>query len=121
MDALGILRTRLAARPAAGLYRACFSTTYDRDFASYGVWRDGELTVGATHAEKSTDDVGVDYRHDTGAWLTFADGARVTARTGLSFVSVESAAENRDSEVGRGRHLPGVRDPADGARPGADG
>ncbi|MFC7327697.1 GH92 family glycosyl hydrolase [Marinactinospora rubrisoli] len=81
-------------------YRAYFSTTYDQDFASYGVWKDGELTPGATHAEKSTDDLGADFRHDTGAWLTFPDGARVTARTGLSFVSVENAAENRETEVG---------------------
>ncbi|WP_328503378.1 GH92 family glycosyl hydrolase [Streptomyces sp. NBC_00457] len=82
-------------------YKAYFSTTYDRDFASYGVWKDGAMTAGATHVLKSTDDVGVDYRHDTGAWITFADGAKVTSKTGLSYVSVENAAENRDREVGR--------------------
>ncbi|MFI0480305.1 GH92 family glycosyl hydrolase [Actinomadura sp. 9N215] len=82
-------------------YRAYFSTTYDQNFASYGVWKDGQMSVGGTHVEKSTDDVKADYRHDTGAWITFADGAKVTAKTGLSFVSVDNAAENRDVEVGR--------------------
>ncbi|WP_461003154.1 GH92 family glycosyl hydrolase [Streptomonospora sediminis] len=82
-------------------YRAYFSTTYDRDFESYGVWKDGAMTAGETRARKSTDDTGADYRHDTGAWVTFADGAKVTAKTGLSFVSVANAAENRDTEVGK--------------------
>ena len=82
-------------------YRVYFSTTYDRDFASYGVWKDGEMTAGATHVRKSGDDHDVDYRHDTGAWITFEDGATVTAKTGLSFVSVDNAAENREAEVGR--------------------
>ncbi|TDC56450.1 glycoside hydrolase family 92 protein [Actinomadura sp. KC345] len=81
-------------------YRAYFSTTYDRDFASYGVWQDGEMSAGAKHVRKSTGDTGADLRHDTGAWITFADGAKVTAKTGLSFVSVANAAENRDAEVG---------------------
>ncbi|MGH3239915.1 MAG: GH92 family glycosyl hydrolase [Spirillospora sp.] len=82
-------------------YRAYFSTTYDQNFASYGVWKDGHMSVGGTQVEKSTDDVKADYRHDTGAWITFADGAKVTAKTGLSFVSVGNAAQNRDAEVGR--------------------
>ncbi|MFV2178255.1 GH92 family glycosyl hydrolase [Actinomadura sp. LOL_016] len=83
-------------------YRAYFSTTYDRPFASYGVWKDGEMTAGATHVRKATGDTGADHRHDNGAWITFPDGAKVTARTGLSFVGVENAAANRDAEVGRG-------------------
>ncbi|MEU6642819.1 GH92 family glycosyl hydrolase [Saccharomonospora sp. NPDC046836] len=82
-------------------YKAYFSTTYSQDFESYGVWRDDELTAGATHVLKSTDDVGVDYRHDTGAWITFRDGANVTAKAGFSFVSVDNAAHNRNAEVGR--------------------
>ncbi|NGO06707.1 glycoside hydrolase family 92 protein [Streptomyces sp. HC44] len=82
-------------------YRAYFSTTYDKDFKSYGVWKDGAMTAGARHAVKSTDDVSADYRHDTGAWITFADGAKVTSKTGLSYVDVENAAENRDTETGK--------------------
>ncbi|MEV6344102.1 GH92 family glycosyl hydrolase [Actinoplanes sp. NPDC051851] len=81
-------------------YRAYFSTTYDQPFASYGTWNDADMTTGSTHAIKSGTDVGVDYRHDTGAWITFADGATVTAKTGFSYTSVTNAAVNRDLEVG---------------------
>ncbi|MFG1992208.1 GH92 family glycosyl hydrolase [Actinoplanes sp. NPDC048988] len=85
------------------LYKAYFSTTYDKPFASYGTWNDGEMTAGSAHAIKSTTDTGADYRHDTGAWITFADGAKVTAKTGFSYVSVANAAANRDKEAGRER------------------
>ncbi|XVV15951.1 GH92 family glycosyl hydrolase [Actinoplanes sp. CA-131856] len=85
------------------LYKAYFSTTYDKAFASYGTWNDGEMTAGSAHAVKSTTDTGVDYRHDTGAWITFTDGAKVTAKTGFSYVSVANAAANRDKEVGKER------------------
>lgn len=81
-------------------YRAYFSTTYDQPFTSWGTWNGATMTPGATHVLKSTEDTGVDYRHDTGAWLTFADDVTVTAKTGFSYVSVENAAENRDAEVG---------------------
>ncbi|GAB3257134.1 GH92 family glycosyl hydrolase [Kineosporia babensis] len=82
-------------------YKAYFSTVYDKPFESYGTWTDEALTQGSTHAIKSTEDVGVDYRHDTGAWLTFQQGAKVLAKTGFSYVSVENAALNRESEVGK--------------------
>ena len=84
-------------------YKAYFSTTYDRPFASYGTWNDGEMVAGSTHAIKSGTDTSVDYRHDTGAWITFADGAKVTAKTGFSYVSVANAAANRNREAGRAR------------------
>ena len=84
-------------------YKAYFSTTYDRPFTSYGTWNDGDMVAGSNHAIKSGTDVSVDYRHDTGAWISFADGARVTAKTGFSYVSTAGAAANRDAEVGRAR------------------
>ncbi|MBT0771955.1 GH92 family glycosyl hydrolase [Kineosporia sp. J2-2] len=82
-------------------YKAYFSTTYDHDFESYGTWTDDTMTAGSAHAVKSSQDVGVDYRHDTGAWLTFQQGAKVVAKTGFSYVSVENAALNRETEVGK--------------------
>nr|WP_296064321.1 GH92 family glycosyl hydrolase [uncultured Actinoplanes sp.] len=82
-------------------YKAYFSTRYDQDFASYGTWTDDAMTAGSPHAVKSTTDVGVDYRHDTGAWLTFAPGTKVTASTGFSYTSVANAELNRRTEVGR--------------------
>ncbi len=81
-------------------YKAYFSTTYDHDFASYGTWTDDTRTAGSAHVLKSTQDTGVDYRHDTGAWITFQQGAKVVAKTGFSYVSVENAALNRDTEIG---------------------
>ncbi|MEU4693566.1 GH92 family glycosyl hydrolase [Actinoplanes sp. NPDC023714] len=80
-------------------YRAYFSTTYDQPFTGYGTWNDADLTPGSTHAVKAGTDTSVDYRHDTGAWVTFADGATVTAKTGFSYVSVGNAAANRDRET----------------------
>ncbi|NED99772.1 GH92 family glycosyl hydrolase [Phytoactinopolyspora halotolerans] len=79
-------------------YRAYFSTTYDQPFESYGVWDGAEMTAGGTAAERITGDTGADHRQQVGAWLTFADGAEVTARTGFSYVSVENAAANREAE-----------------------
>lgn len=79
-------------------YKAYFSTTYDKPFASYGTWTDSEMSEQSTHALKATEDVSVDYRHDTGAWLTFAPGTRVTARTGFSYTSIANAAQNREAE-----------------------
>ncbi|WP_436528956.1 GH92 family glycosyl hydrolase [Actinoplanes sp. HUAS TT8] len=81
-------------------YKAYFSTTYDQPFASYGTWNDADLTAGSTHAIKAGTDTSVDYRHDTGGWVTFAPGTTVTAKTGLSYVSVANAAANRDAEAG---------------------
>lgn len=80
-------------------YKAYFSTTYDKPFASYGTWNDADLTAGSAHAIKAGTDTSVDYRHDTGGWVTFKPGAKVTAKTGFSYVSVSNAAENREHEV----------------------
>ncbi|RLV56759.1 LPXTG cell wall anchor domain-containing protein [Aeromicrobium phragmitis] len=90
-------------------YRAYFSTTYDQPFESYGTWNDGALQPGSASATKdSGGDTGVDFRHDTGGWVTFADGATVTARTGFSYVSVENAGLNRETEAD-GRSFEEVR------------
>ncbi len=80
-------------------YRAYFSTTYDQDFASFGTWTNGAITAGSTGAELKGD-TGSDQRHKTGGWVTFADDAVVTAKTGFSYVSVESAAANAAAETG---------------------
>ncbi len=82
-------------------YKAYFSTTYDKPFASYGTWNDADLTAGSTHAIKAGTDTSVDYRHDTGGWVTFKPGSTVTAKTGFSYVSVANAALNREKETGR--------------------
>ncbi|MYT89941.1 alpha-mannosidase [Streptomyces sp. SID8359] len=85
-----------------GRYRAYFSSTFDRAFTSYGTWQGGEVTPGAASAR------GGAAQHGSGAYLVFPKGATVTARTGLSYVSVANAARNAEEETG-GRTFDQVR------------
>jgi len=80
-------------------YRAYFSTTYDQPFASYGTWNGSALTAGSTTSQRGGTDTGADYRSDVGGWLTFADDAAVTAKTGFSYTSVAAAAANGAAET----------------------
>ncbi|GMA33397.1 GH92 family glycosyl hydrolase [Litorihabitans aurantiacus] len=84
---------------AAGLcgsapYTLYFSASFDQPFDAHGVWGDGAVTPGADAAS------GTSAKHGTGAYLSFADGAQVTATIGISYVSVEGAAANAAAEVG---------------------
>ncbi|MDN6428832.1 MAG: GH92 family glycosyl hydrolase, partial [Propionibacterium sp.] len=74
-------------------YTAYFSATFDQPFESFGIWSEASMTAGGTSASSTT------RRHGAGAWLSFADGAEVTARIGLSYVSVEGAAGNVSAET----------------------
>ncbi|MET4674061.1 GH92 family glycosyl hydrolase [Streptomyces sp. PvR018] len=85
-----------------GRYRAYFSSTFDRAFTSYGTWQGGAVTPGAATAR------GGAAKHGSGAYLVFPKGATVTARTGLSYVSVANAARNAEEETG-GRSFDQVR------------
>ncbi|MEZ7898947.1 MAG: glycoside hydrolase family 92 protein [Flaviflexus sp.] len=80
-------------------YTFYFSTTYDQEFESYGVWNNGEMMAGEESATLDSEGTGADFRNRTGAWLTFADDATVTARTGISYVSVANAELNREAEA----------------------
>lgn len=80
-------------------YRAYFSTTYDKPFAAHGTWNGTTLTAGSTSVQKGGSDTGVDFRSDVGGWLTFADDALVTAKTGFSYTSIEAAAANAAAET----------------------
>ncbi len=80
-------------------YRAYFSTTYDQPFASHGTWNGNALTAGSTSVQKGGTETNVDYRSDVGGWLTFADDAKVTAKTGFSYTSVEAAKANAAAET----------------------
>jgi predicted alpha-1,2-mannosidase len=79
-------------------YRAYFSTTYDQAFASYGTWKNDAMTAGSTTTSVAGD-TGSDQRHKTGGWVTFADDATVTAKTGFSYTSVAAAAANAKAET----------------------
>ncbi|GHH94280.1 GH92 family glycosyl hydrolase [Streptomyces capillispiralis] len=85
-----------------GRYRAYFSTTFDRPVKAHGTWQGSEVRPGSAGASGGTTE------HGAGAYLVFDRGAKVTAKTGLSYVSVEGAARNADSET-RGRPFEAVR------------
>jgi predicted alpha-1,2-mannosidase len=80
-------------------YRAYFSTTYDQPFAGHGTWTNGTMTQGSVEASLAGD-TNADQRHRLGGWVTFADDAVVTARTGFSYTSVAAAAANAVAETG---------------------
>ncbi|MFS0853266.1 GH92 family glycosyl hydrolase [Microbacterium sp. 179-I 3D4 NHS] len=73
-------------------YTAYFSATFDQPVESYGVWTPAGVQAGGATASAAT-------KHGAGAYLTFADGADVTAKIGLSYVSVAGARANADAET----------------------
>lgn len=73
-------------------YTAHFSATFDQEVTSYGVWTPDGVDAAGTTAS-------ADEKHGAGAWLTFADGADVTAKIGLSYVSVDGARDNAIAET----------------------
>jgi predicted alpha-1,2-mannosidase len=75
-----------------GTYRIYFSSEYDAPFANYGTWSGGTLTPNATEIASSAG------KNKTGVYLGFASGSTVTVRTGVSYVSVAGAEENREVE-----------------------
>jgi len=74
-------------------YTVHFSATFDQPILASGVWGDGAVTPGGTEASGTTT------KHGTGAFLTFAPGAKVVAKIGVSYTSVDNAALNRATEV----------------------
>ncbi|WP_243228830.1 GH92 family glycosyl hydrolase [Microbacterium sp. CIAB417] len=75
-----------------GQYTAHFSATFDQPVESYGVWTPDGVQAQGTQAQAAA-------KHGAGAWLTFADGADVTAKIGLSYVSVDGARANATAEA----------------------
>ncbi|MGI6877783.1 GH92 family glycosyl hydrolase [Microbacterium sp. gxy059] len=74
-------------------YTVHFSATFDQPVESHGVWTPDGIDAGGSEATAGSD-------HGAGAWLTFADGADVTATVGLSYVSVDGARANAAAEAG---------------------
>ncbi|WP_343955975.1 GH92 family glycosyl hydrolase [Yaniella flava] len=73
-------------------YTAYFSATFDQQVEAYGTWDAVGMETGDTVASTES-------AHGSGMWLTFEDGADVTSKTGLSYVSVEGARNNASSET----------------------
>jgi predicted alpha-1,2-mannosidase len=87
-------------------YRIYIAAVFDRPFAAYGTWEGNEALAGATAASDSqAPPANPKTSAEAGAYATF-DTRRnrtVTARVGVSFVSVEAARANLAAEnPGRG-------------------
>lgn len=82
-------------------YTIYFATTFNRSFRTYGTWEGTSLRPQTTSASDP----------QSGAYLTFdtSDDSKVIARTAVSYVSVDNAEINLQSEVG-GRDLQEIRD-----------
>jgi predicted alpha-1,2-mannosidase len=89
-----------------GTYRIYFSSQYDKPFEGFGTWNAGTLNASA---ETVTSTAG---KNQAGAYVTFAPGTTVTVRTGISYVSVEGAEENRLAEAPESKPFATVRQEA---------
>jgi predicted alpha-1,2-mannosidase len=89
-----------------GTYRIYFSSQYDQAFEHFGTWTGGTLNASAETVASSAG------KNQTGAYVTFAAGSTVTVRTGISYVSVEGAEENRLAEAPESKSFATVRQEA---------
>ncbi|MFI5758495.1 GH92 family glycosyl hydrolase [Streptomyces sp. NPDC051569] len=78
-----------------GRYRAYFSATFDQPIRKFGTWTGDTVTAGSGTAQAG------EAKHGAGAYLVFDQGAKVTAKTGMSYVSIANAARNAATEVGK--------------------
>jgi predicted alpha-1,2-mannosidase len=104
----------LDAETRRSYYTLYFHAVLDRPITGTGTWRDGVLgPAGSTTAEggsgygdKGFPPAGI----GSGAYVTFAsDGAPVTMRVGISFVSAAGARANLESEIPDGTTFDSVR------------
>lgn len=82
-------------------YRAYFAAVFDRPFAASGTWREGTLEPGSRSAEDTAlPTANPRSTAQAGAYATFDTRRRraVTARVGISFVSVAGARANLAAE-----------------------
>jgi predicted alpha-1,2-mannosidase len=96
-------------------YRVYIAAVFDRPFASHGAWEESRALAGATTASASqAPPANPKTSAEAGAYVTF-DTRRnrtVTARVGVSFVSVEAARANLAAE-NPGRRLGEVAEQAE--------
>jgi predicted alpha-1,2-mannosidase len=82
-------------------YRVYIAAVFNRPFGEYGTWQREKVTAGSTSASDSqTPPVNPATSADAGAFATFdtRHNRAVTARVGVSFVSVEDARANLAAE-----------------------
>ena len=84
-------------------YRLYFSASFDRDFARTGTWQNAAITPGGTTATGGEGYLtGADRAgRGSGGWVGFdtSAGGAIKMRVGISYVSLDGAAANRDAEI----------------------
>lgn len=73
-------------------YTAYFSAKFDTPVESYGSWTPDGVHVRGPTASAAT-------KHGAGAYLQFPSGSSVTAKIGLSYVSIDGARANAQAET----------------------
>ena len=77
---------------SGGTYTIYFSATFDQPITTSGTWTGSTVTAGSKDATSTAS-------HGAGAFVSFAKGAKVTAKTGISYVSADNAALNATTET----------------------
>jgi predicted alpha-1,2-mannosidase len=98
-------------------YRVYIAAIFSRPFGAYGSWEENRITAGASAASDSqSPPANPPTSADAGAYATFdtRHNRVVTARVGVSFLSVEDARANLAAE-NPGRGFGAVADRAEGA------
>jgi predicted alpha-1,2-mannosidase len=93
-------------------YTLYFVAQFDQPFATTGTWHDASVHKGGTSAHGGTGygDKGFPPPgKGSGAWVGFAPGSDVTARVGISYVSLANARANLEAEIPAGTTLAQVR------------
>ncbi|MEO8777447.1 MAG: GH92 family glycosyl hydrolase [Rhodanobacter sp.] len=106
----------LAKADRKSYYTLYFVAQFDQPFTVGGAWVDDKVTKGAatasggtTYGKKGFFPIG----RGSGAWIGFGNqGAKVTMRVGISYVSLTNARANLQAEIPRGASFASVRDAA---------
>lgn len=107
----------ISAPDRRSYYTLYFVAVFDRPFAHYGTWHDGQVDAGSRSANGGTgwNDKGMPAAgRGSGAWVGF-DNARkhsVQIRVGVSYVSLADARSNLHAEDPSGISFADVRDRA---------
>ncbi|TDW21851.1 GH92 family glycosyl hydrolase [Kribbella kalugense] len=82
-------------------YRLYFTASFDQPIVANGTWKDSTLTPGSTHATGGEGyATGADRAgRGSGGYVTFAPGAAVRMRLGISYVSLAGAEQNLRAEL----------------------
>lgn len=83
-------------------YTVFFVAHFNQPFAGYGTWQDAAVRPGSPAAQGGTAQIGdssIPPGKGSGAYLSFAPGAAVEMRVGISYVSAANAAANLRAEA----------------------